>query len=245
MRKTLIVGATSAIAQATARLFAADGASLFLVARDERKLNAVAEDLRVRGARQIETWVMDATDYDRHQEVIEEAVERLGGLDLVLMAHGTLPDQKACEASFEMTRREFETNALSVISLLTHVANYFEQENQGTVAVISSVAGDRGRQSNYVYGASKGAITLFMQGLRNRLARSGVHVLTIKPGFIDTPMTEAFQKGFLWVKPDKVAHGIYRAIDKRREVVYVPWFWRYIMLAIRAIPERAFKRLSL
>ncbi len=245
MRKTLIVGATSAIAQATARLFAADGASLFLVARDERKLNAVAEDLRVRGARQIETWVMDATDYDRHQEVIEEAVERLGGLDLVLMAHGTLPDQKACEASFEMTRREFETNALSVISLLTHVANYFEQENQGTVAVISSVAGDRGRQSNYVYGASKGAITLFMQGLRNRLARSGVHVLTIKPGFIDTPMTEAIQKGFLWAKPDKAAHGIYRAINERREVVYVPWFWRYIMLAIRAIPERAFKRLSL
>ena len=132
MRKTLIVGATSAIAQATARLFAADGASLFLVARNEQKLNAVAEDLRVRGARQIETWVMDATDYDRHQEVIEEAVERLGGLDLVLMAHGTLPDQKACEASFEMTRREFETNALSVISLLTHVANYFEQEKQGT-----------------------------------------------------------------------------------------------------------------
>ncbi len=245
MRKTLIVGATSAIAQATARLFAADGASLFLVARDERKLNAVAEDLRVRGARQIETWVMDATDYDRHQEIIEEAVERLGGLDLVLMAHGTLPDQKACEASFEMTRRDFETNALSVISLLTHVANYFEQENQGTVAVISSIAGDRGRQSNYVYGASKGAITLFMQGLRNRLAHSGVHVLTIKPGFIDTPMTEAFKKGSLWVKPDKAADGIYRAIDKRREVVYVPWFWRYIMLAIRAIPERAFKRLSL
>jgi short-subunit dehydrogenase len=166
-------------------------------------------------------------------------------MDVVLIAHGTLPDQKACEASFEHTRREFETNALSVMSLLTHVANYFEREKRGTIAVIASVAGDRGRQSNYVYGTAKGAVSLFMQGLRNRLAPAGVHVLTIKPGFVDTPMTSEFKKGLLWAQPDRVARDIQRAIEKKKDIAYVPPFWRYIMWVIGAIPEFVFKRLRL
>ena len=245
MPNILIIGATSAIAQAVARRFAAEGATLFLVARDPEKLSAVAEDLRARGAPRVDTAVLDALDYDQHLAVIQHAVERQGRMDVVLIAHGTLPDQKACQASFEHTRREFETNALSVMSLLTHVANYFEREKRGTIAVIASVAGDRGRQSNYVYGAAKGAVSLFVQGLRNRLAPAGVHVLTIKPGFVDTPMTSEFKKGFLWAQPDRVARDIQRAIEKKKDIAYVPPFWRYIMLVIGAIPEFVFKRLRL
>jgi decaprenylphospho-beta-D-erythro-pentofuranosid-2-ulose 2-reductase len=245
MRRILIFGATSALAEATTRLFAMDGDSFFLVARDPAKLEAVADNLRVRGATQVATAAADALDFDRHQAVVDEAFEALGGLDTVLIAHGTLPDQKACEQSFETARREFEINALAVMSLLTHVANRFERQGFGTIAVIGSVAGDRGRQSNYVYGAAKGAVSIFMQGLRNRLHAHGVRVLTIKPGFVDTPMTEAFAKGILWARPQQVARGIYAAIEKKKDIVYLPWFWSPIMQVIRGLPEVIFKRLRL
>jgi decaprenylphospho-beta-D-erythro-pentofuranosid-2-ulose 2-reductase len=245
VRRVLIVGATSAIAEATARRLAADGDALFLAARNAEHLQAIADDLRVRGATQCETAVFEATDYAAHADLIEAAQTALGGLDTLLIAHGTLPDQKACEASFETTRRAIEVNALSVISILTHAANLFERERQGTIAVISSVAGDRGRQSNYVYGSAKAAVTTFLQGLRNRLHPAGVQVLTVKPGFVDTPMTSAFAKGPLWASPEQVARGIHRAIQKRKDVVYLPGFWRLIMRVIREIPEAVFKRLSL
>ncbi len=245
MRKILIFGATSSIAQETARLFAEKGDHFFLVARNSEKLGSVAEDLKVRGAGSVVTCALDATDVDRHQTVIEEATQKLTGLDTVLIAYGTLPDQKACEESFEFAKKEIETNCLSVLSLLTLAANQFEKQKKGTIAVISSVAGDRGRKSNYVYGASKGAVSIFLQGLRNRLYASGVHVLTIKPGFVDTPMTKSFEKGILWASPEKVARGIYNAIIKKKDVVYLPCFWRFIMLIITSIPEKIFKRLSL
>jgi decaprenylphospho-beta-D-erythro-pentofuranosid-2-ulose 2-reductase len=163
----------------------------------------------------------------------------------VLIAHGTLPDQQACEASYDVTRREMEVNALSVISMLTYLANHFEKQGHGSLAIISSVAGDRGRQSNYVYGSAKAAVTVFLGGLRNRLHGAGVHVLTIKPGFVDTPMTSEFPKGPLWASPEKVAKGIHKAILKRRDVVYLPGFWRMVMRIIREIPEPVFKRLKL
>ena len=142
MRRTLIIGATSAIAQASSRLFAQAGDALFLVARNADKLTMVADDLKVRGAALVHTETLDVLDYGRHKGVIDTAIEALDGLDLVLIAHGTLPDQKACEKSFELTSKEFEVNALCTISLLTHLANYFEEQGQGTIAVISSVAGD-------------------------------------------------------------------------------------------------------
>ncbi len=245
MRRILIFGATSAMAEATARLLAQDGSSFFLVGRDRVKLDAVADDLRVRGAAQVTAAACDALEFNRHQAVVDEAFEALGGLDTVLIAHGSLPDQKACEQSFEAARREFEINALAVMSLLTHAANRFERQGSGTIAVISSAAGDRGRQSNYVYGAAKGAVSLFMQGLRNRLHPRGVHVLTIKPGFVDTPMTAAFPKGILWARPQKVAQGICEAIEKKKDVVYLPWFWSPVMRLIRGLPEAIFKRLRL
>ena len=246
MRRALIVGATSAIAQATARRLAARGDRLFLAARAPDRLEMVRQDLVVRGAQSVDVMVTDANDRSRHAALLAAAEQAMGGLDIVLIAHGVLPDQKACEASVEQTFAALEANALGVIALVTLVANRFEAGRAGTIAVISSVAGDRGRKSNYVYGAAKGMVSLFLQGLRNRLAGVGVQVLTIKPGFVDTPMTSGIAKGGpLWAKPDTIAAGIVAAIETGRDVVYLPWFWRPIMLVIRLIPERLFKQLSL
>jgi short-subunit dehydrogenase len=245
VRRVLIIGATSAIAEATARLLAADGDALFLTSRNAERLQSMADDLHVRFGARVESAVLEATDYTAHARLAGQASAALGGLDTVIIAHGTLPDQKACEASVELTRREIEVNALSIISLLTHLANHLEQQGHGTLAVVSSVAGDRGRQSNYVYGSAKAAVSTFLQGLRNRLHRAGVHVLTVKPGMVDTPMTRDFSKGLLWSNPEKIARGIHRAIERRRDVVYLPGFWRLLMRVIREIPEAVFKRLSL
>ncbi|WP_133510775.1 SDR family oxidoreductase [Candidatus Thiosymbion oneisti] len=245
MRKTLIIGATSAIAQATARRFSAAGDALFLVARNADRLPMIADDLRIRGASRVRVQALDVLDYDRYQAIIETAIEALDGLDLVLIAHGTLPDQRTCEGSFAATRAAFEINALSTISLVTYLADYFEASRQGTIVVITSVAGDRGRQSNYVYGSAKGAVTIFLQGLRNRLHQSGVKVITIKPGFVDTPMTSAFEKGALWATPEQIADRIVSSIAKGIDVSYAPAFWRPVMALIRSIPERFFKRMKL
>lgn len=248
MINIVIFGATSAIAEATARLWAGRGCSLFLIGRNPEKLAVLREDLRIRaGAGQrIEIAVADLNDFSRHAALIEEADRTLRGIDVALIAHGSLPRQAECERSVERTMAEITTNALSPLSLLTLLANYFEARGKGSLVTISSVAGDRGRKSNYVYGAAKGMLTCFLQGVRNRLAGRGVAVITIKPGFVDTPMTKEFEKsGPLWAQPETIARGIVRAVEQRRDVVYLPWFWRYIMLVIRHIPERIFKRMSL
>jgi decaprenylphospho-beta-D-erythro-pentofuranosid-2-ulose 2-reductase len=242
--KILIVGATSAIAHETAKCFARDGAELFLVGRSSEKLEAVQNDLKVRGAQRVETCALDLNELEQHQQMIQAAIETLDGLDMVLIAHGTLGDQRLSQESVAKTLEEFTTNCTSVISLLTLLANYFEPRKRGCIAVISSVAGDRGRKSNYVYGAAKGAVTVFMQGLRNRLAKSDVAVVTIKPGFVDTPMTASIRKGLLFASSRKVGEGIYHAMLKGKEVVYLPWFWRPILLIVKSVPEPVFKKLS-
>ena len=239
------MGATSAIAQCTARLLAARGDSLYLVGRRADTLEAIAADLKVRGAPQVGFEVLDANDLPALPAMLARATQTLGGLDTVLIAHGTLSNQKACEASAELTVQELTTNAISTVVLLTDVAQQFEQSKTGTIVAISSVAGDRGRASNYVYGSAKALVTAFLSGLRQRLSKSGVTVITIKPGFVDTPMTAAFPKGALWAQPQAVASGIVRAIDRSAMVVYLPGFWRPIMMIIRAIPERIFSRITL
>ena len=245
MRRVLIVGAGSAIAEATARIFAARGEALYLVGRKRQVLEAMAMDLKVRGAPVVGIEVLDANNLTEHEPMLDRAEAQLGGLDTVLIAHGTLSDQKACESSAELTVRELTTNAISTASLLTPLAARFEARRGGAIAVISSVAGDRGRQSNYVYGSAKSLVTTFTSGMRQRLAKSGVAVITIKPGFVDTPMTAAFRKGVLWAQPQQVATGIVRAIDRSASVAYLPGFWRPIMAVIRAIPEQVFLRLKL
>lgn len=245
MQKILIIGATSAIAEACAKRFAAQGHNLYLLARNGSRLESLAQDLRVRGATAVHCTSFEANALDTHQALLTQVKTELNGLDRVLIAHGTLSDQQACEQSVELTLQELQTNALSVISLLTLLANHFEQQRHGSIAVIGSVAGDRGRQSNYIYGTAKAALSIFLQGLRNRLHKSGVQVLTIKPGFVDTPMTAAFPKGPLWATPEKVALDIEKALEKKKDVLYTPGFWMLIMLIIKSIPEVLFKRLSL
>ena len=243
--RILILGATSALAQETAKNFAKDGASLVLVARSAFKLQTISDDLKVRGAKEVETIEADFNDISRHAEIVEAALKPYAGLDMALVAYGTLGDQKRCEQDVQEALQEFTTNATSVIALVTLLANYFEAQKRGTIAVISSVAGDRGRQSNYVYGAAKGAVTVFLQGLRNRLAKKGVSIVTIKPGMVDTPMTAHMRKGLLFADAKKVGQGIYDAMLKHREVAYVPGYWRYVMWIIKSIPEPVFKKLNI
>ncbi|MBR8227717.1 SDR family oxidoreductase [Burkholderia vietnamiensis] len=246
MKNILIIGATSAIAIASARRWAAQGASLFLVARNEERLKQVAQDLLARGAQRTVCHQLDVNCLGHHDNMLRHCVEALGSVDIALVAPGTLPDQRACEADAEMAVREFNTNAVSVIALLTRLANQFESQKRGTLAVISSVAGERGRPSNYLYGSAKAALTTFCEGLNARLFKHNVHVLTIKPGFVSTPMTVGLAlPGPLVASADKVGADIVRAIDRRNNVLYTPYFWSIIMLVIRSIPRFAFKRTSL
>ena len=243
--RVLIVGATSAIASETARAYAEGGARLFLTGRNAAKLASVADDLRVRGAAGVHTAVLDVAQIPHQAQVIDSAVAALGGLDVALIAHGTLPVQSVCEKQVADTLEALHVNFTATVALLTVLANYFESQHSGCIAVITSVAGDRGRQSNYVYGAAKGGVERFLQGLRNRLHASGVAVVTIKPGFVDTPMTEGVRKTPLFASARRVGRGVHRAIEHRRDVVYIPWFWRPVMMVIRGLPERLFKRLHL
>jgi decaprenylphospho-beta-D-erythro-pentofuranosid-2-ulose 2-reductase len=245
--RILVIGATSAIAQATARLWAARGESIYLAARREPLLSACTDDLRVRGAKQVAFEVFDVTDRAAHQPMMDRAAAALGGLDCVLLAHGTLPDQAACEASVDAALREIEVNGVATAALAMHAARRFENQGSGTIAVITSVAGVRGRESNFVYGAAKAMASALLGGLRQKLHhKKGIAVIDIRPGFVDTPMTAALKKGGpLWATPDKVARDIVGAIDRRAMVVYTPWFWRWIMLIIRHIPEFVFVRIKL
>jgi len=245
MKRALIIGATSAIAESLAGQLAKAGASLFLAGRSAEKLELIARDLKVRHGVEVEIAAIDFDDFDQHAPLIDRAAERLGGLDLAVICHGSLPDQKACERDWRLTEAEFRVNCLSAISFLGHLANRFEQQRAGCLIAISSVAGDRGRQSNYVYGAAKAGLSAFLQGLRNRLYPAGVRVVTVKPGFVDTPMTAHLKKGLLMASPETVVRDILRAAESGNCELYTPWFWRWIMLVIKVIPERIFVRLKL
>jgi decaprenylphospho-beta-D-erythro-pentofuranosid-2-ulose 2-reductase len=242
--RILILGATSAIAMAVARRFAKNNAGFYLVARNSDRLESVAQDLKTRGAAYVKTRIADLENTVEHKQIVSDAAETLGVIDMALVAHGILGDQQKAESDFEEALPIIRANFLSTASLITVLANYFESRKSGVLAVISSVAGDRGRKSNYVYGASKAAVNVYLDGVRNRLDRHGVHVLTIRPGFVSTPMTSHLKQGLLFASPEAVAKGIHRAIRRRHDIAYLPWFWRPIMAVIKAIPEKTFKRLN-
>jgi decaprenylphospho-beta-D-erythro-pentofuranosid-2-ulose 2-reductase len=245
MKKILIVGATSAIAEQCARVWAQQGHALCVVGRSAAPLNAIASDLKTRGASFSQALTLDVRSLDAHAGMVEQAVQVLGGLDIALIAHGTLTDQDRAQTDPAYALDEICTNGTSVISLMSVVGERLATQGTGCVAVISSVAGDRGRESNYVYGSAKALVTAFASGLRQRLSKRGVQVLTIKPGFVDTPMTAHLPKGALWAQPEQVALEIIQAIEKKKHVIYTPGFWRLIMLIIRHIPEAVFVRLKL
>ena len=241
----VILGATSAIAEQVARLYAARGASLLLVGRNAARLGAVAADLRLRGAARVEARVQDLDEVAAHPALAADAEALLGPADLVLVAQGALGDPAVYAVDGAAAARILHTNLVGPASLLTAFAARMVPRGRGTLVALTSVAGDRGRGSNHAYGAAKGGLALFLQGLRNRHHRAGLHVLTVKPGFVDTPMTARVPHNALFADPRHVARSIVRAADARRDVVYVPWFWRIIMLVVRSIPERVFKKLDL
>ena len=245
MKSVLVVGATSAIAEATARIYAANGDRIYLLARNQDRLEVIKRDLQVRGADAVYSARFEALDFDSHAGMVDSVFQELTKIDIVLIAHGSLPDQQRCQKSASEAREELEVNAIGTISILTYLSNILESQKFGVVAVITSVAGDRGRKSNYVYGAAKGMLSIFLQGLRNRLFDAGVVVVDIKPGFVETPMTESFSKGALWASPSTVARCVVDGIERKKHTVYAPGYWRVIMFLIRAIPEAIFKRLNL
>lgn len=243
MRKILILGATSAIAGAMARLLAARGNALFLAARNEPALETLVADLRTRGAVAVAGGRFEALDLTSHAALIDKAADALDGLDTAVLAYGDLPDQAVTENSPDKVVAALYTNFVSAAHLLTLIAARFERQGGGTIVGISSVAGDRGRAANYVYGSAKAGLTCFLAGMRQRLAPKGVKVVTIKPGLVDTPMTRGFQKGPLWSRPEKVAQVAVRALEVGTGMVYAPAYWRFIMWIIRNIPDRLFARM--
>ncbi|WP_263381938.1 SDR family oxidoreductase [Granulicella arctica] len=244
-QKILVLGATSGIAEATCRIWAKQGARLFLVARNGDKLAAVAADLKTRGASYVDTAVADLDDTTQHPTLLAHAINSLTGMDVAYLAHGVLGEQPQAEQDFGHAAQILHTNFIAPVSLLTWLANYCVQRHAGVLAVISSVAGDRGRKSNYLYGSSKAGLSAFLGGLRNRVDREGVTVLTIKPGPVKTAMTAGMKGSEKFADVDKVAQTIVAAIDKRRDSLYVPFQWQPIMFIIRNIPESIFKKLNL
>jgi short-subunit dehydrogenase len=244
-KRILVLGATSGIAEAVCRMWADRGDSLFLVARNADRLNAVAADMRTRGASYVGTAVADLDDTASHPELLAHAINSLAGLDVAFLAHGVLGDQLEAERNYAVAGQILHTNIDSPISLLTWLGNYCAQRHAGTLAVLTSVAGERGRKSNYIYGASKAALSVFVDGLRNRIDREGVHVMTIKPGPVRTAMTQNMKGSSKFADVEVVAATLVKAIDKGTDIVWVPGIWRIIMAVIRVIPESIFKKMDL
>lgn len=241
--RILLIGGTSAIGEQVARHLANAKGSLCLTARDTGRLDNIASDLKVRGAAQVETKKLDITDSNDLEGLVSRTAQSLGGLDALVIAAGQLPDQAEVNFDSQRLRETMQINAIGAMIILNEAAAFFEQQGQGQIVAIGSVAGDRGRATNSAYGAAKGALEIYLSGLRQRLHNRGVKVLLVKPGFVDTPMTADFKKGPLWASPERVAQDIVRAMETGKSVIYTPWYWRWIMLVIRLIPESLFVRL--
>ena len=235
----LVVGATSAIAAHTAREYARRGARPFLVARDRARLEALAEELGEAIAG------VASGDFDQLEENaahVETAIEALGTIDVAVLAHGWLPDQRETERDLATALRALSTNFTSTVSFLIPLANQLEAQGRGRIAVLTSVAGERGRPRNYTYGAAKSATSTYLEGVRSRLYDAGVTVHDIRLGPVDTPMTADHPKTALFGDAQQVGQAIVRAVERGRRITYLPWFWRPIMAVVRHLPEPLFQR---
>lgn len=236
----LIIGATSDVGKALAHHYAATGAGLILTVRDPARFEADAADLRIRHGVEVEVLALDVRDIGAHRALLD-ALPRLP--DVAICVVGVLGDQAVSARDAEAARVVMETNYVAPALLLGAIANRFEARGTGTLVGISSVAGERGRASNYVYGSAKAGLTAYLSGLRARLSRTPVRVITIKPGFIETRMTAGMKlPPLLTAQPAEVAASIARAVAGRRDVVYTRGIWSPIMAVIRLLPERVFKR---
>jgi short-subunit dehydrogenase len=242
-QRILIIGATSAIAAEVARIYASRGARLHLLGRSSEKMRALRSSLTggIGGEALITSELADFAQLENASALVERAVAQLGGLDVALIAHGTLGDQLRTEQSFDEAESIFRDNLLSAVAFVVPIANLLEAQRGGTLGVITSVAGERGRPRNYTYGAAKGALNIYLQGVRSRLFRSGAHVVTLKLGPVDTPMTVSHQKNALFAQPRAVAESIVAALDAKRTELYVPCFWGVIMPLVKHAPERLFQ----
>jgi short-subunit dehydrogenase len=240
----LILGANAGIGRALAAEFASHHYDLVLAGRDLEELQALAADLNLRHNVSARAERVDVVDFDALESALAACIAAGGdSLDGAVLCTGYLGDPETARKDLNEARRILDTNFTGSALALNVLANHFEQKGKGFICALSSVAGDRGRQSNYLYGSAKGGLTIYLQGLRNRLYHSGVHVITVKPGFVDTRMVFGKGKLPLVATPEAVARDIYHAVKRRKSLVYVPWFWRVIMLVVRAIPEDLFKRL--
>lgn len=246
--KIIVLGGLSAIGEATARAFASDGATLLLAGRDQDRLSQVTHDLEARGAEKAIAWPIDLAAVDDKGHELEKMVAALGGTaDAVLLIYGVLGDQRRAESETAELRRLITVNFSSAAEWCMASAAILERQKKGVLLVIGSVAGDRGRQSNYVYGSSKAALGVFVEGIAHRLAPTGARAVVVRLGFVDTPMTAHLDKGGpLWATPSDVAHTLKKIIERpSAPVVYVPWFWRPIMAIIRNVPASIFHRTKL
>ena len=245
MKKIVVLGATSGIALEVQRQLAGKGCELLLVARSQQRLAELQADLAIRGAKQVMTYAADLASIQQHAAIIDVVRRQLPDFDTVLLAYGSMHDQKQSEMSVDVLLDELQVNFVSATAILTLLAADLERRRTGCIAAITSVAGDRGRRSNYIYGSAKGALSLFLQGLRSRLHPAGVRVITIKPGPVQTPMTDHLPNAARFADPELVARDIVRALEHRSpDVLYTPKIWRYVMTVVEHIPEVIFKRLS-
>jgi short-subunit dehydrogenase len=241
----LIFGADSLISQAAASHFAKAGEEIIFCSRAINEPEKIAKDFEIRYNIKTYWEIFDALKFETHKNFIDELFNKYNSINYVLIAIGYLGEQKKAEENFEEARKIIDTNYTSVVSLSELISSKFEERKKGNLAVISSVAGDRGRQSNYMYGSSKGGLTVYLSGLRSRMQKNGVNVLTIKPGFVNTPMTYGMKfPKILASSPEKVGKDIYKAIKKQKSIIYTPFYWRWIMMIIKSLPEFIFKKLN-
>jgi short-subunit dehydrogenase len=245
LKNIVVFGANSAIAKALLRDYAQAGLRFFLCSRNREGSETLKNDLLARGASKVEFEAIDITELSAHKNIVEKSFLALDArIDLLLFAQGELSDQHKADQDFNYALNQLQINFISIISLITLYAPKFEEQKSGTIATISSVAADRGRKKLTLYCTAKAALSTYMQGLRQRMYLSNVNVLDIKPGFVDTPMTADITKNILFAKAETIAEDIKFAIEYKKALIYTPWFWRFIMLIVRFIPEAIFKKLK-
>ena len=243
MPTVLLLGAASDMAVAIARKMASKGYAVQLAARNVQRLQPLCSDIEVRYQVSCSLHEFDAINFSSHANFFQSLLQKP---DITICVFGYLGENEVARVNWSESEKIIHSNYTGAVSILNIVSNYYSEQKKGTIVGISSVAGERGRQSNYIYGSAKAGFTAYLSGLRNRMFREGVHVVSVQPGFVYTRMTESIKlPPLLTAKPEQVADAVYTAVQNKKNTVYVKWFWRWIMLIIKCIPEFMFKKMKL